>query len=84
MKEAESADQEFYPYVMIVSVAFLLATILIYTFYPKVMDSNMARLRRHLCICMLFTFVIEIARNLGAVTPANNVACRVAGEQERK
>ena len=83
MKKAEF-HPEFYPYVMIVSVVFLLITILIYTFYPKVMDTNMARLRRHLAICMFFTFVIEVARNLDAVSTANNVACRVAGEAEQK
>ena len=69
---------------MIISAVFLLLTIVIYTFYSKVMDSNAARLRRHLAICMFFTFVIESARNFRAVTTNNNVACRVIGEEDKK
>ena len=82
--KAESTRITFYPYVMIISAIFLLITIGIYTFYSKVMDSNAARLRRHLAICMFFTFVIESARNLGAVTTNNNVGCRVIGEEDKK
>ena len=41
-----------------------------------------ARLRRHLAMCMLAAFVTQIAQNFGAVTTDNNVACRVAGEQD--
>ena len=84
VKKTELTKITFYPYVMITSAIFLLITIVIYTFYSKVMDSYAARLRRHLAICMFFTFVIESARNLGAVTTANNVACRVIGEEDNK
>ena len=45
------------------------------------MNNNSARLRRHLAGCMLTAFMTEMVRNLeAAVTPANNVACRVVGE----
>merc|ERR1719264_2404747 len=42
-KEDDSARLKFYPYVLCLSAAFLLATVFVYTRYPKVMDSNVAR-----------------------------------------
>ena len=80
IKESDSARLKFYPYVMGLSAFFLLATVFVYSCFPKVMDSNSARLRRHLAVCMLTAFVTEMVRNFKGVTTDNNVACRVAGE----
>ena len=80
IKESDSARLKFYPYVMGLSAFFLLATVFVYSCFPKVMDSNSARLRRHLAVCMLVAFTTQMVRYFKGVTTVNNVACRVAGE----
>ena len=55
--------------------------ILIYTFYPRVMDGNVAHLRRHFALNMLVAMLVQILRGFGVIQKEkNNVACPAIGK----
>ena len=84
VKRSDESDKKFfYPIVMTVSAAFLLLAVLVYTFYPKVMDGNVAHLRRHFALNMLVAMLIQILRGFGVIQKEkNNVACPAIGKED--
>ena len=72
----------FYPYILLVSAFFLLLSIIVYTFFPKVLFNNTQRLRLHFITNMFFAFVILSINQFKNIGDSNMVACIFCGKKK--
>ena len=69
----------FYPYILLFSAFFLLLSIIVYTFFPKVLFNNTQRLRLHFTTNMFFAFVILSINQFDYIGDSNMAACKFFG-----
>ena len=75
-----NAKFSFYPYILLLSAFFLLLSIIVYTFFPKVLFNNTQRLRLHFTTNMFFAFVILSMNQFTYIGDSNMAACKFFGK----
>ena len=72
-------SRNFFPYILILSCIFLLATFIIYTVVPNLLNKY-TRLRRHYVITIMVAFIIIAINNFVGTQEIHPIFCKLFGK----
>ena len=72
-------SRNFFPYILILSCIFLLATFIIYTVVPNLLNKY-TRLRRHYVITIMIAFIIIAINNFVGTQEIHPIFCKLFGK----
>ena len=79
-RNRNNAKFNFYPYILLFSAFFLLLSVIVYAFFPKVLYNNTQRLRLQFAANMFLAFVILSTNQFTFIGKWNMVACSAFGK----
>ena len=78
-RKKNNAKFDYYPYILLLSAFFLLLSVIVYAFFPKVLYNNTQRLRLHFAANMFLAFVILSTNQFTYIGNLDRVACIAFG-----